>query len=133
MRDMPPSDFERQRVAKAVAGNTSMAAVLRALGRPVAMSGYRYVRGLATSMNLDLSHLEPRNRKREWSCATCGAKVWKGNDRCRGCYESHGRGTKIDWPPTDELRRRVEASSFSAVARELGVSDNAIRKRLRNH
>lgn len=37
---------------------------------------------------------------------------------------------KIEWPSNDALQKMVNESNYSAVARFLGVSDNAIRKRL---
>jgi hypothetical protein len=40
---------------------------------------------------------------------------------------------KIDWPETKWLKRIVDLYSYSALARKLGVSDNAIRKRIKNH
>ena len=40
------------------------------------------------------------------------------------------RATRIEWPTNDELRQRVAATSYSAVGRALGVSDNAVRKHL---
>ena len=40
------------------------------------------------------------------------------------------QSTKIEWPPQEELLERLAASNFSALARELGVSDNAIRHHL---
>jgi hypothetical protein len=40
---------------------------------------------------------------------------------------------KIDWPDNQTLRQMVEDSNYSAVGRKLGVSDNAVRKRLKNH
>jgi hypothetical protein len=40
------------------------------------------------------------------------------------------RKTKITWPADAELRRMVDSSSVLAVGRALGVSDNAVRKRL---
>lgn len=40
---------------------------------------------------------------------------------------------KIDWPSVDRLLYEVEATSYCALARRLGVSDNAIRKRIINH
>lgn len=66
-------------------------------------------------------------------CTICQVNPCKGL-RCRSC--SHKGNTsnqskpKIDWPPTSELIRRVSETSYLAVARELGVSDNAIRKRI---
>jgi hypothetical protein len=41
------------------------------------------------------------------------------------------RLTKIDWPGDEELRAMVAASSYAATGRKLGVSDTAVRKRLR--
>lgn len=43
------------------------------------------------------------------------------------------RQEKIIWPNNKELLKRLETTSFLGLARELGVSDNAIRKRLRTH
>lgn len=40
------------------------------------------------------------------------------------------RPTKITWPPIDELVDRLQVSGYKQLGRELGVSDNAVRKRL---
>lgn len=45
-------------------------------------------------------------------------------------YQRKSRATKIDWPSNEELLDRLAKSNYSAVGRELGVSDNAVRKRL---
>ncbi len=54
--------------------------------------------------------------------------------RCRSCAskDRDPHPKKIQWPPIEELQARLNASSFLAVASELGVSDNAIRKHLRS-
>lgn len=71
-----------------------------------------------------------RNRKpAEVPRCTCGRSKGKRSDSCRHCAGSR-QATKITWPSNTELRRRVEQGSYSEVARELGVSDNAVRKRL---
>lgn len=46
------------------------------------------------------------------------------------CLAHTGQVTKVAWPSDEDLRRRVKAQSYTAVARELGVSDTAVRKRL---
>lgn len=46
---------------------------------------------------------------------------------CRPCT---ARRSRIDWPPHDELAAMVAASSKEAVGRRLGVSGQAVRKRL---
>lgn len=41
--------------------------------------------------------------------------------------------TKIEWPSHDVLTQMVYDSNYSEVGRQLGVSDNAVRKRLKTH
>jgi len=62
-------------------------------------------------------------------CRTCGTPITKKATECKPCHASKQR-TKINWPTSDELYRRVVQSSRHQVAKELGVSDNAIKKRL---
>lgn len=63
-------------------------------------------------------------------CA-CGAPTYKNGSRCRTCAAAVAvHPTKIVWPTKEELAIRLKTMSFSALARELGVSDNAIRKHL---
>jgi hypothetical protein len=44
---------------------------------------------------------------------------------------SRPQPTKISWPSDRKLRLMVAASSYAAAGRRLGVSDTAVRKRLR--
>jgi integrase len=44
---------------------------------------------------------------------------------------AHTRRPRIDWPSHEELRAALERSSYKALSRRLGVSDNALRNRLR--
>lgn len=63
---------------------------------------------------------------------SCGANIHSRSISCVECYQQN-RDRKIEWPSTDELKKRTKESSFSAVARELGVSDTSIRNRIKNH
>jgi hypothetical protein len=90
-------------------------------------------------------------------CA-CGGTKRSSSKRCLGCYHSDihengrpelrgprpkrpsdsskpkktvPRSTKIVWPDVDTLLSMVQESNYSQVARHLGVSDNAVRKRLK--
>lgn len=69
-------------------------------------------------------------------CPRCGVQRTcrrSRNTLCKACAaKKRANPTKIVWPSVEELISRLHASSFLAVARELGVSDNAIRKHLRN-
>ena len=69
-------------------------------------------------------------------CTDCKTKISKGSKRCVPCDHADRKNnrytqpTKIDWPSHSELTDMVASSSYSAVGRALGVSDNAVRKRL---
>ena len=66
-------------------------------------------------------------------CCDCGKRNDSSPyaDRCHDC--SLTRQTHIVWPPTEELLELLKHNSYLAVGRMLGVSDNAIRKRIKNH
>ncbi len=58
---------------------------------------------------------------------TCGNVMHPTAKQCKQCFNKY-RSTKIDWPEVQVLQRMVEETSFLAVGKELGVSDNAVRK-----
>lgn len=62
-------------------------------------------------------------------CAECAVIIDYRSTRCKSCAAKY-RGGKIDWPARDELLRMISETSFSEVGRKLGVSDNAVRKRI---
>jgi ssDNA-binding Zn-finger/Zn-ribbon topoisomerase 1 len=64
-------------------------------------------------------------------CVDCDEKILASSTRCVSC--SAAQKIKTDWPPTDQLISMVEKTSYTSVGRELGVSDNAVRKRIKNH
>lgn len=71
-----------------------------------------------------------RKRKSEYrECPECGGRKCATGSMCRQCTDIL-HPPKIQWPQADELMRMVEQASYSSVARQLGVSDNAVRKRL---
>jgi hypothetical protein len=85
-----------------------------------------------------------RNVNRERNCAVCGRSfVPKGRDQrqcsaaCgglsdRSCAASRARRT-VERPPYEQLRSEIAATSYLAVGRKYGVSDNAIRKWIRQY
>lgn len=71
-------------------------------------------------------------QKEKYKCASCGAqKLSKAGKRCIKCSQRNQE--KIKWPSTEQLIQMVSCSSYLAIGRLLGVSDNAIRKRIKNH
>lgn len=67
----------------------------------------------------------------------CGNSMTKGSKQCQACEYKSRKGklkpqtSKINWPSDEELIQRLAASNFLALSRELGVSDNAIRKHMK--
>jgi hypothetical protein len=53
--------------------------------------------------------------------------------RCIKCANMHKSHSKIQWPTTKDLILMVEETSYVSVAKKLGVSDNAVRKRIKTH
>jgi len=71
-------------------------------------------------------------------CAACGtsfevplAHYVKRVNCSVACRAKYREAT--NWPSIDKLKEMVQDSSYSQVGRELGVSDNAVRKRIKTH
>jgi hypothetical protein len=66
------------------------------------------------------------------TCAICGERTSsKKYTRCAIC--AHKKQERIIWPEYDILKKMVTEEPYTTVAKRLGVSDNAIRKRLSSH
>lgn len=71
-------------------------------------------------------------RRPQQLCAQCQQPISRQSTRCMVCWRSsRTMPTKIDWPSNKTLIEMVNQSSYCQVGRQLGVSDNAIRKRLK--
>lgn len=91
--------------------------------------GFNGSKGL-TSVTKSSQSRKVKDNKSKKQCE-CGKIINRRNRQCKICrYKSK---EKIQWPNYDDLKTMVESSSYLAVSRELGVSDNAVRKRLKNH
>lgn len=66
----------------------------------------------------------------------CGKELKTKATYCPSCYHESRRGiagkAKITWPPVDELVSALQESNYTQLSKQLGVTDNAIRKHLRN-
>lgn len=65
------------------------------------------------------------------NCIDCKCSISKSSTKCRSCA-GLGRGSKIDWPPLNEIISMVEQFGYSASGRKLGVSDKAVKKHIKN-
>lgn len=74
----------------------------------------------------------PKKRvPKEDNKCSCGTLISDKAAQCTKC--SHKKQLKIDWPDTDVIIAGIRETSYSAMGRKLGVSDNAIRKYLKNN
>lgn len=70
-------------------------------------------------------------------CIVCGAELWykdcsrKPVFMCAKC--SAAAHEKADWPSDEELQNMVFSRSYTEIAKELGISVGAIRKRIKTH
>lgn len=80
-----------------------------------------------------LRYVEDKKRV-EKTCLDCGAIVTRNAVRCRShaqIHAVHTRKTVIDWPSDEELVAMVSNMPMTTVGARLGVSDNAVRKRMK--
>jgi HNH endonuclease len=84
-----------------------------------------------------------RNLPRERDCATCGTTFEPQTIRHRYCSRScnpgpppgipHPERRKVPRPGCDQLFAEVDANGYLATGRQYGVSDNAVRKWVRQY
>jgi hypothetical protein len=77
-------------------------------------------------------------RSRKVNKCGCGKEILIKSNSCIKCFKGRGGGnknqkTKINWPPIEILLERLKTTPYTTLGKELGVSDNAIRKRIKNH
>ncbi len=65
------------------------------------------------------------------TCKTCGAIICDSATCCKKCFAKTME--KIHWPPTNELIKMINDSNYVQVGKLLGVTDKAIKKRIKNH
>jgi len=62
-------------------------------------------------------------------CPSCGSEKSARSNLCRTCFfQSSQKGS---WPSWERLKEMLREGSVLSVAREIGVSDNAVRKHCR--
>lgn len=75
-----------------------------------------------------------RFKQEQSKCSDCGKDISRTATRCGSCAQRKKgpEQEKIRWPEISILAEMVNESSMVAVARELQVSDNAVKKRLQS-
>jgi Zn finger protein HypA/HybF involved in hydrogenase expression len=70
----------------------------------------------------------PVTEKAEYFC-DCGNTITKDAKLCISCAAL--RSEKIIWPSLEELQKMISETNYTQTGKSLGVSDNAVRKRIR--
>lgn len=79
------------------------------------------------------------NKYSTHKCVDCGQLVLRTSTRCKSCVGKYRKRidspwvTKITWLDTPTLKQMVEELGYQETGRRLGVSGNAVKKRIRNH
>ena len=66
----------------------------------------------------------PLNKEKR--CIDCGERIGKNSTRCDRC--AHRNKRVVNRPDRTELKRLIRSNSFLCIAKNFGVTDNAIRK-----
>lgn len=64
------------------------------------------------------------------TCQGCGKEIWRSSRWCRGCLPPQSK--KGRWGTLQEVLDMVQTQGYAKTGRNLGVSDNAVRKFLKS-
>lgn len=71
---------------------------------------------------------KPLHKLKDKKCPNCNALICDVAERCGNCRIR----TKINWPSIIEIENMLKEMPMTAVAKKLGVSDNAVKKHIRS-
>ena len=74
----------------------------------------------------DRQRTQVRKDKKEYYCVDCGKLITKGSIRCKQC-EAKTRITEKPYS-REELKQLIRTTPFTTIGKQVGVSDNTIRK-----
>lgn len=89
------------------------------------------LRIVCPNCNAGLDTFAGRNLKRRLYYCNCGVEIDKSSSMCVSCQSKKRR--KVERPSLEQLKKEVEELGYSATGRKYGVSDNSIRKWLKNY
>jgi len=89
------------------------------------------LRVVCPNCNAGLDTFAGRNTKSKKGICVCGNKKFRKSEKCNTCAGEDRR--KVERPNIEDLMKEVEELGYSAVGRKYSVSDNAIRKWIKNN
>ena len=94
------------------------------------------------NLEVKLQENEKKNVKKNkkpkeiYKCTDCDKRISKGSTRCRSCASIKSNETKKkvkDRPSLETLLKDLETMPYTKVGKKYGVSDNCIRKWIKNY
>ena len=79
-----------------------------------------------TRVNPELNYPLRKRIKKDFFCKDCGVEISYGSSRCTQCENLSRRIAKR--PSREELKSLIRNKPFTQIAKQFGVTDNAIRK-----
>jgi Zn finger protein HypA/HybF involved in hydrogenase expression len=101
---------------------------LRKCGLVEKGGNFKRVKKIIAKYKIELKQKECCKKNR---CPRCNTEIEDGSKMCKECAELNQR--KVERPPYEQLLKEIKETSYCAVGRKYGVSDNAIRKWVRNY
>lgn len=89
-------------------------------------------RNIKRKATLKKKRRKKKDKNTQKVCADCSKHISRQAMRCKSCAVKIQNKHKIIWPTISDLSAMVKNGSYSGVARSLGVSDNAVRKRIKS-
>lgn len=84
----------------------------------------------AKKVDFDYFSYTPKTQEKR-TCGDCGCYINPASIRCRSCNNSLEKKTKISWPSKEFFEKVLWEKPTTHIAKELGVSDNAVGKHIK--
>lgn len=76
---------------------------------------------------IDRYSIYPKRKKKYYFCQ-CGNTMRRRSKICAKCHKQKLHTFKINWPSPEEMAKLIQVKSMVQIGKELGVTDNAIKK-----
>lgn len=116
------SNVTDEELAEAIKNSASIHQALMSVG--LSTTGVQYARANRVMEEYNIAN--PRQEAKVWHCEKCNTIVSAGSRLCLNCYAIAQQ--TVQRPSREEFKQEIRTTSFVALGRKYGVSDNAIRK-----
>lgn len=115
-----------EKIIEALKNNSSIRQALFSLQMSDAGANYNRLKYIIDKYNVVVGENLKKKEKESNHCIKCGKPILSNSTYCINCYNISQR--KIERPTREELKTLIRKLPFTAIGKQYGVSDNAIRK-----